>query len=42
MTTVELTQDLATPAQSEALRKALASTPRPPRSSALTATMTFA
>jgi ABC-2 type transport system permease protein len=41
MTTVDLTQSLQTPAQSEALRKALASTPRPPRASAMSATMTF-
>jgi ABC-2 type transport system permease protein len=41
MTTVDLTQSLQTPAQSEALRKALASTPRPPRASAMSATLTF-
>jgi ABC-2 type transport system permease protein len=41
MTTIDLTQSLQTPAQSEALRKALASTPRPPRASAVSATMTF-
>jgi ABC-2 type transport system permease protein len=41
MTTVDLTQSLQTPAQSEALRKALASTPRPPRATALSATLTF-
>jgi ABC-2 type transport system permease protein len=41
MSTAEMTQTLATPAQSEALRKALASTPRPPRASALSATLPF-
>jgi ABC-2 type transport system permease protein len=41
MSTAEATPNLVTPAQSEALRKALASTPRPPRASALSATLTF-
>jgi ABC-2 type transport system permease protein len=41
MTTVDLTQSLQKPVQSEALRKALASTPRPPRATALSATLTF-
>ena len=41
MSATDATSVLPTPGQSEALRKALSSAPRPPRASALSATLTF-
>ena len=41
MSTTPATTDVTTPGTDEALRKALAATPRPPRASALSAALTF-